>query len=297
MAEEKKRKFDVLSFDSSQQYENEQKKKHNNSRSSFVLPEGVEFFRFPEDQAFIHIDILPFVTTVNGREMLMPRLPYAVHRCSLSQGFRQYICPREYEGEDCPICAVWNAYKQVMDWQDPEQVEYQKKMRPQLRQLYNIRWLNAPVEDQDKIWILDTSAFNFGKLLDAKIGGRDMTDPDEAKWDRYADLFEGYQLKLTLTPTTWKNTKYIQVTAIDLKERKQQHYDESWYDRIPDLTKVIQKASLADLQQAANELDPRNARYGQPGDQAADDSQGDASFDPNVIERPDVSDNDGSVPW
>lgn len=299
---EKKRRFDVMSHDSTQQYESEQRKKQNTAQNAIVLPEGIGFFKLPKETAFVKIDILPFVTTINGHEQPLPRLSYAVHKCNLDEGFRQFICPREYDGDDCPICSAWQSYRRTMDWNDPDCLANERKLKPQMRQLYAVRWLDAPEEEQDKILIFDTSAFGFGKLLDSKISGRDTSDPDEAKWDQYADLLEGYNLKLTLTEGTFNGNSYVQVSAIDLKPRKVQ-YDESWYDKVPDLTTLIKRASLSELEHAAFVLDPRNAGKSKPsarpverGDQSADESGGDASFDPHVIERNDNPD-DGTLPW
>ena len=291
-----KRRFDVLSYDSTQQYEAEQKKKNNPGKSAFKLPSGVEWFKLPDETPFVRIDVLPFVTTINGKETLLPRLPYAVHRLGLPSGYRQFICPREYEGEDCPICSLCRSMRNTMDWNDYEQKELYKKIVVKLRQLYAIRWIDAPSDQQDKIWILDAATFGFGKLLDRKISGRDTSDPDEAKWDRFADLYEGYHLKLTLTPSVWKGISYTQVSSIDLKPRKVQYYDDSWYDKIPDLRTIPQKADPEDLQKAVDELTASSLgrRMTHGNGQADGDFHGDGYPDPGVIERPD---DDMNTPW
>ena len=296
MKKMEKKRFDPLSYDSTQAYEAEQKKKLNNAKSAFKLPPGVEWFKLPEETSFIRVDILPFVTTVNGKETLLPRLPYATHRLSLASGYRQFICPREYEGEDCPICAFCRGLYNVMK-QDREKEELYKKISVKLRQLYAIRWLDAPSDEQDKIWILDQATYGFGKLLDNKISGRDTSDPDEAKWDRFADLYEGYHLKLSLAPGIWQGNSFVQITGIDLKPRKTQYYDDSWYDKIPDLRTIPQKADPEELQKAVEELSStflgRRVRPDKPTDNGY--SNGDNGYpDPSVIERPDDENN---IPW
>lgn len=301
-----KRRFELTTIDGTQQYENEQRNKHKTFTPSVSIPEGfedIEFFKYPEDTPFIKIDILPFVTKIGGVEKAVPRLSYAIHKYSVNNTFRSYICPREYDGDECPLCNIWQTYRRGMNWDDQEQRDIERKLRPQLRQLYAMRWVDGPEDQQNKIYILDAPTRTFGDLLDEKIKNRDLTDPDEAKWNQFADLLEGYNLKLTLAKATLYGNEYIKVTAIDPKPRKTQ-YDESWYDKVPDLTTCLHKVALAELEAAAAEMDPdergpyASKKFQPRGDQAADESDGDATFDPNVIERNnDDENNDGTLPW
>ena len=100
-------------------------------------------------------------------------------------------------------------------------------------------WLDAPDEFKDKIMVFDTSEYGFGRMLDEKIQKRDISDPQEKHWDRYADLLEGVSMKLNIGELSAGGQRtYTGVTSIEFKERTKQ-YSEDLYDQVPDLMQCL----------------------------------------------------------
>lgn len=228
------RRFGVLTSDETNEFESKQRQQAAAVSNTVVLPDDLPFFRLPKERNFVKIDIMPFVAATSNGPQALARFNYYIHR-NVGPGFQSVVCPQQQKGLPCPICD----YTRGLDWKNPEDMEIRKKYRPQQRQLYAVLWVDGPEDVKGKIHIFDTSEYGFGHILDEKINARDLSDPAEANWNRYADLMEGYTLKLNLCEKSiGSGVAYTAVSSIDIKPRTQQ-YDESWYDKVPDLSQCI----------------------------------------------------------
>lgn len=235
------RRFGTVTYESMTEHEAAQKPRAN---SSLILPENCTWLKLPKDKNFIKIDVLPFITHDSNGETVLARFNYWIHR-NVGPGFQSFICPTKQNGEPCPICDYIRKY----DWNNPSEQTIIRKYKAQQRQLYAVRWIDAPeAEDRNKIFIFDVSEFGFGRIIDEKIKGRDTTDPYEAVWTNYADLLEGLTLKVNLCEKTWSGNTYPAVSSVDFKTR-QEKYDESWYDKVPDLAKMPVIVSYAEMRE------------------------------------------------
>lgn len=238
------RRFGSVSTETSDAYEEKQEKQAKAGTGVVQLPDGLQFYRFPKETKFVRIDVIPFVAATANGDQPLPRYNYHVHRIP-GEGFTQLICPQQQLGQPCPICE----YTRTLDWNNPQDQEIRKSLRPQKRQLYAIIPLDGDDQTKGKLWVLDTSEYGFGRILDEKIKNRDMRDPQENKWNLYADLLEGWSLKLNLGEQSFGGAQsYTCVTSIDIKPRAQQ-YDESWYDKVPDLTQCVQVLPYDEIKQ------------------------------------------------
>lgn len=244
MAEQNGRRFGMVSFDTNQEREAERRKEVGFVSNTINLPPEFKFFRLPHDRSNIRIDILPFITNTSHGEELLYRYPYGVHR-GFGFGFTPMICPHEINGAPCPICE----YVRSLSWNNDKDKDKIRRLKMQQRQIYAVRWLDGPAETRDSIMIFDSSVYIFGAKLDERIRNRDRLDPEEASWDNFADLYNGLSLKLSLSEKNMgegNGNPFVEVTAVDFKPRQQQ-YDESWLDRIPDLSKCLTVLDYDDI--------------------------------------------------
>ena len=225
------RRYGVVTSDETCEYESKQRQQARAGSSTIVLPEEFSFFRLPKDKNFIKVDILPFLAETANGLMPLSRFNYYIHR-NVGAGLVSVVCPLSQKGLPCPICE----YLRGLNRSDEEDKEILRNLRVQQRQLYAMTILDGEPDTKDKVFILDTSEFGFGHILDEKIKNRDVSDPQEANWNRYADLLEGWTLKLNLGERSIGNgTVYTAVSSIDFKPRTQQ-YSEDWYEKVPDLS-------------------------------------------------------------
>lgn len=226
------RRFGVVTSDETCEYESKQRQQARAGSSTVVVPEEFPFFKLPKDKDFIKVDVLPFLAETANGLVPLSRSNYYIHR-NVGVGLHSVVCPQFQKGLSCPVCE----YLKGLDWGNAEDKEILRSLRVQQRQLYAITVLDGEPDTKDKIYIFDTSEFGFGHILDEKISKRDVSDPAEANWNRYADLLEGWTLKLNLCERSIGNgTVYTAVSSIDFKARTKQ-YSEDWYDKVPDLSK------------------------------------------------------------
>lgn len=275
------RRFGTLTFDAMHQFENKQRQQAQAGMNTLVLPEGFTFFRLPKEKDFVKIDIIPFVAVTENGPQPLARYNYHIHR-NIGPGFVSVVCPQNQKGLPCPVCD----YVRKLNWNDPADMELRKKYRPQTRQLYAVVQVDGPPETKDKIMIFDTSEYGFGRLLDEKITKRDVTDKQEAGWDKYADLLEGWTLKLNLCEQSFGGPQtYTAVSSIDFKARSQQ-YSEEWYDKVPDLSSCV---VLLDYDAIKEKFEGQSAEPTQGENQDAQAAQAVASYDPTAGYNPMVA--------
>lgn len=248
------RRFGVFSADRAMEYEDKQRQVTRGGGYPIIPPEGIQFYKFPTDKDFVRLDILPFVVKTVNADVLASRYEYQLHR-HIGPSDGTIVCPR-LRKQRCPICD----YIQTLKWGggDTPEDQTRKALKAQDRQLYAVIPLDGADDVRGKLHILDVSKWGFGRMLDDKIVKRDMSDPQEIGWDKYADLLEGYSLKLTLAELPMAGRSYRGVTSIDFKTRLQQ-YDESWYDRVPDLSECCHYLEYEEIQKMFGAADDVSA--------------------------------------
>ena len=225
------RRYGVVTSELTGEFETQQRKLVQAGSSTVVLPDGINYFRLPKEKNFVKVDVLPFVAATENGPQPLARYNYHIHR-NVGNGFASVICPQAQKGSPCPVCE----YLRGLNWNDPEDQIVLRKYRAQRRQLYAV----VPADsEKDDIFVFDTSEYGFGRILDEKLKNRDLTDPQESGWDKYADLLEGWSLKLNLCEQSFGGPQmYTAVSSIDFKPRTRQ-YSEDWYDKVPDLSQCI----------------------------------------------------------
>ena len=228
------RRFGVVTTDDLYKYE-EQQAAAIGTRP-ITLPAGIQFYQLPKDTGatpFIKVDILPFVTDTANGKISIPRANYFVHN-NIDGNRTNVICPHLHKGLPCPICEYGNA----ISW--PEN----KVFRPQNRQLYAIVLPDST--EPEKIWVMEFAQWTFGRVLDEKIKSCDPKDPTEMKWREFADLENGWSVKVNLKPGAFNGNAYTDVSSVDFKPRLKQ-YTEDMYDKVPDLMSVFNILSYEEI--------------------------------------------------
>lgn len=227
------RRFGLVNVEKTYEVEAQQRQQIQTASATIVLPDGISFYRFPKDTPFVRLDILPFVTKTEVGEQVLCRYPYFAHR-DIGPNHATVVCPQQSKGLSCPICD----YLHGLSWTNPEDKALRNQYRARERQLYAVIPLDGPDDVRGKLHILDVAQFGFGRFIDDKIAKRDLLDPSEANWVHYADLLEGFTLKISLEERKMgSGVSYIAAASIDFKGRQRQ-YTEDWYDKVPDLSKL-----------------------------------------------------------
>ena len=205
--------------------------------TSLSLPEGVDLFSLKNDKA-VRVDILPYELTESNEFADVGELHYErtywVHR-GIGAEQNSYVCLRKTRGERCPICE----YRAKL-MKDPDADENLiKDLAPKERQLFNV----IDTMDRDKgVQIWDISFHLFGKKLDACIRNADEDDG----YERFADLEDGFTLKLGIEQKHFAGIAYYEVESIDFKNRKE-NYDEDILEESHNLDKILKITPYEEL--------------------------------------------------
>lgn len=222
--------------------------KRARSGGGFIsLPQGVEFFA-AEPGGRVTLDILPYeVTIANHPDKdkievgdLWYKFPYRYHR-NVGVNRNSEVCPRTF-GKPCPICDHRDS---LLNSKDPDKDEIYA-LKPAWRVLYNVRALTG--KDKDKIVVWDFSYHNFQKQLDAEID-----DPENDEYGAFADLENGYSLKIRFSEETYEKNKFAKTERIDFEKRDD--LDESMLKEVVNLDKVLSVKSYEELKKKFFELD------------------------------------------
>ena len=175
----------------------------------FKLPDGMSFFNLSPG---VHeIDILPFIAGkgnpyANEGELYFERTFHCYRDVGIQE--KRYVA----------LCKL-GLPDPIQDWKkkmannpavDPEVI---RSYTPKERQIFLVRDKKEP----DKIKLLESSHFGFGKLLDNRV----QNSPEDSGWDMFYFADEGgMSLRLTVTEEAMGTGKFNKVTAIDFMPRK-----------------------------------------------------------------------------
>jgi hypothetical protein len=215
------------------------------SRTTLRIPDGISMFSIKKPGTY-RIDIMPYIAG-KGNPFCDKGQPafertFWTHR-DVGPNQDQYVCLAKTAGQACPVCEA-----QAKMRKDPEADESViKAMAPRERQLFNV----IDKANPDKgIQLWEISYHLFGKLLDSRLKNQsDQDKEEEGDWQCFADLKGGFTLKLEAEEQVAGKNKFIEVTSIDFKPRKQD-YDEDMMEQahcLDDLVIVLPYDKLKDI--------------------------------------------------
>lgn len=217
--------------------EKEQTKKGGFSYIS--LPEKVEFFEIAKGTMLV--DIVPYEVKVDNhpvadRGELWYERTFFIHR-EIGAENRPYICPLKTIKKPCPICEyraslIKDGYDKNKDLVDA--------LRPKERQLFNI-------DTEKGIKVFESSYYLFGEALEKEIR------EGKEEWAAFADLEEGYTLRVRFGEKTLGSNTFFEAERIDFEERDP--YNESILDEVVDLDACLKILSYDELNKIFMEVE------------------------------------------
>jgi hypothetical protein len=216
------------------------------------LPKDVTALVFDEKVSFVQMDFMPYVISDPkhpdirdvGVEVgdLWYRRPFKVHK-NIGADNKSYICLSSVE-KRCPICEF---QKELFQTDRDAAI----KLYPQDRELYAPIPLNSKKHEVEPGFIWDMAKTLFRNALERALDKK----PDN---EIFPDLNEGLTLECDFNWKTIGNSKpFPEVTHIAFFERDE-IYDESILETVPDLDAIINDSVLSydELKAAFFETDP-----------------------------------------
>jgi hypothetical protein len=247
----KKRKFNT-NFRKTVVTNNERQEASASSYGFLRLPNGISMFN-AEPGGRMKFDIIPYeVTTENHPDRyddenvavpgsLWYRRPFKIHR-NIGVQKDAVVCPRS-ENDRCPICEYKE--KRLREGAEYEEV---KDLKISKRHLYTVIPKGSKnYKEEPHLW--EMSHYLFEKLLKQEV--EENTD-----YAVFPDLEEGLTLKVRFDSQQIGESKpFAEASRIDFYERDEP-YDESILDNIPNLDECLEVLSYKKLEAKFMELDP-----------------------------------------
>jgi len=211
---------------------------------SINLPEDMDFWK--EKKGRNLIDIIPYEVSIpnhpDGAEPgeLWYRMPYKVHFVGFGDNMKSYVCPGTI-GRKCPICE-YVAQAMKKGTLDDDAIA---SLKPKSRVLYNI--IPRGKRDEQEVHVWDISYYNFQQQLDEEI------DEGEEDWAGFADLEDGYTLKVRFSEQKFGKRTFYRASRIDFVKRDD--YDEDILDDVVQLDSALNILSYKELEKKFLELD------------------------------------------
>lgn len=202
------------------------------------LDKDVEFFQ--PKKGINKFDILPYqVTAKNHPEVEKGDFWYQrtvwVHY-NIGAEEKNYICPFKTMNKKCPICQ----HRAELE-RDPDVDEkIVKALRPREREIFNIR-------HDGEVKLMTLSYHNFGKMLEEEVR------EGEEDYENFAELEDGYTIKVRFGEEKIGTNKYLNATRIDFISRKD--IDDSILDDVFDLDEILNVLSFKELKKIYFEAD------------------------------------------
>jgi len=215
------------------------------------LPQGVSVFS-PEPGSKVRLDFMPYeVTDPNHPDRddelgiavpgeLWYKRPFKTHR-NIGASNDAVVCLTSI-GKRCPICEY--RARRIKEGADKEETD---ALKPSFRNLYVVIPKGHKKYDE-KPHIFDISQYLFQNLL------TDELDEDE-RYETFPDLEEGWTVRIRFDSKTIGGSKpFAEASRIDFEERDEP-YDESILDEIPNLDEVLNVLSYQQLERKFMELE------------------------------------------
>ena len=230
----------------------EEKEQTRKSAGGYLkLPDKVEFVETKKGKQ--DLDILVYTVQVSNHpaaekgEQWYERT-YFVHR-GIGVDNRTYVCPLKTFKRPCPICEYRAAL--IKEGYDKNK-DAIGDLKPRERQLFN-------VDMGDKgIQVLDMSYFTFGGPLEKEIR------EGEDDWAGFADLKEGYTLRIRWDEKKLGDNTFVEAGRIDFVERDP--YKDSVLDEVVDLDACIVALDYDALNKIFLEIENEDNKGGKSGE-------------------------------
>lgn len=234
----------------------QRQKKAESSFGYLSLPKNVSTFS-PDPGSKVLMDIIPYTVTDPKHpdrnaeaEIAVPgelwyRRPFKIHR-NVGSDNDTVVCLASI-GAKCPICEHRAKRANAKDVEKEEL----DALRPSNRVLYVV--IPIGIRKVEEVpHIMDISHYNFQKLLNEEV-------EEKEEYADFPSLDSGYTLRVRFDSKTVGNSKpYAEASRIDFEERDQQ-YDESILDDVPNLDKVLVIMDYETLKAKFFELDTDEA--------------------------------------
>ena len=217
------------------------------------LPKGVNVFSPKPGSKNVLLDFLPYIVSdpkhpdkdeKNGIALvdsLWYKRPFLTHR-NIGADNDAVVCLNSVK-KPCPICEHMAKMK-VKEDVDKDDI---KALKPSKRNLYVIVPLNSK-DHEVKPHVFDISQYLFQELLNEEL-------EDNEDYEVFPDIEEGLTLKLRFDSTTIAASKpFAEAGRIDFLERDET-YDESILDEVPDLDTLLNILSYDELNNKFLELE------------------------------------------
>ncbi len=253
------------------------KKKYGSSRDAVrkrvkeKAAEGGSFYFNVSDVGFWKpekdkhkIDVVGYPVTKNTSHGvigdLYPQKDFLAHRKVGPEG-KSIVCPKSNgENQRCPICEEKARLKSDSEDGDNEWEE----LKAQRRAVFNIL-VNG------EIMLFEYASWNFAKKLTKEL---DDAEP-EGKYDNFADLEEGWTLKVRFDKESFANNSYFKADRIDFEERED--IDESILDQVQDLDAILKVPTYDELHELfyAGSADDKDEEEDEDSEEDDQDEDGD----------------------
>lgn len=218
------------------------------------LPKGLEVWS-PDPGSKTKFDIIPYLVNNpkhpdRNEELdiatvgeLWYKRPFKIHR-NVGVKKTSVVCLTSF-GKRCPICDYWN--KRKKEGAEKEELD---SMKPSLRNLYVIMIKgNKKATGKPQLW--DVSQHLFQVKLNEELEERE-------EFEAFPDLEKGFTLSVRFISKTIGGSKpFAEASRIDFEEREEQ-YDESLLEDVPDLDSLLIELSSKELEVKFFELPPDN---------------------------------------
>jgi hypothetical protein len=217
----------------------------SSSYGYLILPKGVNMYK-PDPGGRVRLDVMPYIVSDKKHldrdeeyEIAIPgepwyKKPYKVHK-NIGPNDESVVCPRTF-GKPCPICE----HRLQLTKEGETDKEALKALAAKDRNLYVVIPLGHKDYDETP-HIMDISWWLFQDLLN------DELEEDESN-EVFPDLEEGKTLKIRWdSKKIDKGQPYAEVSRIDFVDREEA-YDESIMDEVPDLDKVLKVLPYKELE-------------------------------------------------
>lgn len=246
-----------------------------------ILPRGVSVFK-EKPGGKVKLDIMPYVVSTdshpdkdekNGIALkgeLWYKRPYRIHK-NIGSSNDSYVCLSSI-GKKCPICEV--KAKMTREGASKEETD---ALKSSLRNLYVVIPIGEK-ELEEKPYIWDISQAMFQQLLNEEI---------EENMDNevFPDLEMGKTLRIRFdSKTIGKSKPFAEASRIDFEDREEA-YDESILDSIPDLDKVLKILSYKELEAKFLEIEDEDVEDERPSKKKVEEDDEDEEEDSRKTNR------------
>jgi len=228
-----------------------QQKEKSSSYGYLNLPKGVRVFSMKKKTRSIFLDILPYEVTdekhldrYDPEERAVPgtlwyKKPFKVHR-GVGADDQTVVC-RGTIKKKCPICEyVAERLKAGAAWDD------MKDSTAKDRNLYIVQPINSD-EHEEELYIWDISQYLFQNELN------DQLEENEEN-GVFPDLEEGKTLEVKFKWKKFGKNYFSETRDISFEDRDEA-YDESILDEVPNLDEVLQIMTYQEMHDLYFEMD------------------------------------------